>query len=66
MTTADSVGEARRDGVKAFGKLNVLYNNAGIFPDDDISVVETDERLQRVIDVNLKGVYLCCKFGIPS
>ena len=67
VTNADSVSSAIDIGVKAFGRLNVLYNNAGIFPDDDTSVVETDESVyQRVLDVNLKGVYLCCKYGIPE
>jgi len=67
VTNANSVREAVQAGVKAFGRLNVLYNNAGIFPDDDTSVIETDESVyQRVLDVNLKGVYLCCKYGIPE
>jgi len=67
VTNAESVREAIQAGVKAFGKLDVLYNNAGVFPDDDTSVVETDESVyQHVIDVNLKGVYLCCKYGIPE
>jgi len=67
ITISDSVRDALQTGVRAFGKINVLYNNAGIFPDDDASVVETDERVfQQVIDVNLKGVYLCCKHGIPE
>src|SRR5262245_41886415 len=43
ITDSDSVRGAVETGVRAFGKLNVLYNNAGIFPDDDTSVVETDE-----------------------
>ena len=54
-------------GVATFGKLNVLYNNAGIFPDEDESVVDMDEAVfQRVIDVNLKGVALCCQYGVPA
>jgi NAD(P)-dependent dehydrogenase (short-subunit alcohol dehydrogenase family) len=54
-------------GVRAFGKLNVLYNNAGIFPGEDTSVVDTPEDVyQRVLDVNLKGVFLCCKYGVPE
>ncbi|OGO47155.1 MAG: short-chain dehydrogenase, partial [Chloroflexi bacterium RBG_16_64_32] len=40
--------------------------NAGIFPDEDGSIVDMDESVyQRVLDVNLKGVALCCKYGIP-
>ena len=67
VTDAGSVQAAIEAGVKAFGQLNVLYNNAGIFPDDDTSVVETDESVyQRVMDVNAKGVYLCCKYGVPE
>jgi NAD(P)-dependent dehydrogenase (short-subunit alcohol dehydrogenase family) len=55
------------EGARAFGKLDVLYNNAGIFPDEDESVVDMDEAVfQRVIDVNLKGVALCCKYGVPE
>jgi NAD(P)-dependent dehydrogenase (short-subunit alcohol dehydrogenase family) len=54
-------------GVAQFGKVNVLYNNAGIMPDEDTSVVATDEATwARVLDVNLKGIYLCCKHGIPA
>lgn len=56
-----------REGVAAFGRLNVLYNNAGIFPDEDQSVEDMDEAVfQRVIDVNLKGVALSCQHGIPE
>jgi NAD(P)-dependent dehydrogenase (short-subunit alcohol dehydrogenase family) len=67
VTSGHSVRGVIEAGVKAFGRLNVLYNNAGIFPDDDTSVIETDdEALQRVLDVNLKGVWLSCKYGIPE
>jgi NAD(P)-dependent dehydrogenase (short-subunit alcohol dehydrogenase family) len=49
-----------------FGRVDVLFNNAGISPDDDVSVVDTSlEAWQRVQDVNLKSVFLCCKYGIP-
>ena len=49
-----------------FGGIDVLYNNAGISPDDDASILETTvEAWQRVQDVNTKGVFLCCKHGIP-
>jgi NAD(P)-dependent dehydrogenase (short-subunit alcohol dehydrogenase family) len=49
-----------------FGRVDVLFNNAGISPDDDASVLDTSlEAWQRVQDVNLRSVFLCCKHGIP-
>jgi NAD(P)-dependent dehydrogenase (short-subunit alcohol dehydrogenase family) len=49
-----------------FGRIDVLFNNAGISPDDDGSVLDTTfESWQRVQDVNLKSVFYCCKHGIP-
>jgi NAD(P)-dependent dehydrogenase (short-subunit alcohol dehydrogenase family) len=49
-----------------FGRIDVLFNNAGISPDDDTSVLETDlGAWDRVIAVNLTSVFLCCKHGIP-
>jgi NAD(P)-dependent dehydrogenase (short-subunit alcohol dehydrogenase family) len=49
-----------------FGKIDVLFNNAGISPDDDASILDTSvEAWDKVQRVNLKSVFLCCKFGIP-
>jgi NAD(P)-dependent dehydrogenase (short-subunit alcohol dehydrogenase family) len=51
---------------ETYGKIDVLFNNAGIAPDDDNSVLDTSlEAWQRVQDVNLRSVFLCCKHGIP-
>ncbi|MBM3673929.1 MAG: glucose 1-dehydrogenase [Actinobacteria bacterium] len=56
-----------RATMERFGALHVLYNNAGIFPADDGGVTETPEATwERVMDVNLKGVWLGCKHGIPA
>jgi NAD(P)-dependent dehydrogenase (short-subunit alcohol dehydrogenase family) len=49
-----------------FGRVDVLFNNAGISPNDDASVLETSlEAWDRVQNVNLRSVFLCCKHGIP-
>ena len=52
--------------VEQYGRLDVLYNNAGIMPEADHSVVDTDvETWDRVMAVNLRGVFLGCKYAIP-
>ena len=49
-----------------YGRIDVLFNNAGISPNDDGSVLETTlEAWERVQSVNLRSVFLCCKHGIP-
>jgi NAD(P)-dependent dehydrogenase (short-subunit alcohol dehydrogenase family) len=48
------------------GRIDVLFNNAGISPEDDRSILDTDyEAWRRVQDVNLAAVFFCCKYGIP-
>ena len=50
-----------------YGGLHVLYNNAGIFPADDGGVLDTPESTwQKVMEINLKGVWLGCRAGIPA
>ena len=52
---------------ETYGKLDILFNNAGIFHPEDNSVLETSEEVwDKVIDINLKGVFLGCKYGIPA
>jgi NAD(P)-dependent dehydrogenase (short-subunit alcohol dehydrogenase family) len=49
-----------------FGRIDVLFNNAGISPPDDASVLDTTQDVwERVQDVNTKSVFYCCKHGIP-
>jgi NAD(P)-dependent dehydrogenase (short-subunit alcohol dehydrogenase family) len=49
-----------------YGGVDILYNNAGISPAEDGSILETEpEAWDRVQAVNTRGVYLCCKYGIP-
>jgi NAD(P)-dependent dehydrogenase (short-subunit alcohol dehydrogenase family) len=52
---------------KTFGKLNVLFNNAGIMHAKDDDAISTDEAIwDLTLDVNAKGVFLGCKYGIPA
>ena len=52
---------------KAFGKLNVLFNNAGIMHANDDDAVSTSEEVwDLTLDINAKGVFLGCKYGIPA
>jgi NAD(P)-dependent dehydrogenase (short-subunit alcohol dehydrogenase family) len=66
VTDEDAVREVYARVRSEFGHVDVLFNNAGISPKDDASVLDTTvEAWQRVQDVNLTSVFLCCKHGIP-
>jgi NAD(P)-dependent dehydrogenase (short-subunit alcohol dehydrogenase family) len=66
VTEEEAVRELYARVRSQYGHVDVLFNNAGISPDDDVSVLDTTlEAWQRVQDVNLRSVFLCCKHGIP-
>jgi NAD(P)-dependent dehydrogenase (short-subunit alcohol dehydrogenase family) len=65
VTDEDQVAELYARVRAEYGTIDVLFNNAGISPADDASVLDTGlDAWQRVQDVNLKSVFLCCKHGI--
>jgi NAD(P)-dependent dehydrogenase (short-subunit alcohol dehydrogenase family) len=66
LTSADQVEALYARVAEQFGRIDVLFNNAGISPTDDDSVLLTsEEAYDRVQAANLKSVFLCCKYGIP-
>jgi len=66
VASEQSVRELYAATAERYGGIDVLYNNAGIMPADDASVLDTGaEAWERVLAVNAKGVFLCCKHGIP-
>jgi NAD(P)-dependent dehydrogenase (short-subunit alcohol dehydrogenase family) len=61
-----SVQAMYAEAKRRYGRIDVLYNNAGIMPADDDSILVTEpDAWDRVQAVNARGVYLCCKYGIP-
>jgi NAD(P)-dependent dehydrogenase (short-subunit alcohol dehydrogenase family) len=66
VTDPESVAGMYAATAGRYGGIDVLYNNAGIMPADDSSVLETElDAWDRVHAVNTTGVFLCCKHGIP-
>jgi NAD(P)-dependent dehydrogenase (short-subunit alcohol dehydrogenase family) len=62
-SVADLYGRVKSE----LGRIDVLFNNAGISPNDDASVLDTSlEAWERVQAANLRSVFLCCKHGIPA
>jgi NAD(P)-dependent dehydrogenase (short-subunit alcohol dehydrogenase family) len=66
LTDDDQVQATYRAVAERFGHIDVLFNNAGIALPEDGSVLDTDlATWNRVIEVNLTSIFLCCKYGIP-
>lgn len=66
VTEAEQVRAMYAKTVERFGGIDVCFNNAGISPPDDDSILSTEiEAWARVQAANLTSVYLCCKYGIP-
>ena len=66
MTKTASIENMVNQNMKHFGKLNIMFNNAGIMlHNDDTPVTTTEDCWDLTMNVNLKAVYLCCKYGIP-
>jgi NAD(P)-dependent dehydrogenase (short-subunit alcohol dehydrogenase family) len=66
VANPESVQAIYSETARRYGGIDILYNNAGIMPADDDSILVTEpEAWDRVMAVNARGVYLCCKYGIP-
>jgi len=66
VTSEDDVREVYETAVREFGRVDIAFNNAGISPPDDDSILTTGlDAWRRVQEVNLTSVYLCCKHVIP-
>jgi NAD(P)-dependent dehydrogenase (short-subunit alcohol dehydrogenase family) len=66
LTSEQAVTDLYADVRSQLGRIDVLFNNAGISPTDDASVLDTSlEAYERVQATNLRSVFLCCKHGIP-
>ncbi len=66
LTDEQAVSELYARARAEMGRIDVLFNNAGISPTDDASVLETSfDAWERVQAANLRSVFLCCKHGMP-
>src|SRR5699024_7230282 len=67
IANEENVKEAVADTVKTYGKIDVLYNNAGVMPEADNSVVNTSEEVwDLVMNINVKGIFFMTKYVIPE
>jgi NAD(P)-dependent dehydrogenase (short-subunit alcohol dehydrogenase family) len=66
VASKEDVDRLFATAVERFGRLDIAFNNAGISPPEDDSILDTDlEAWRRVQEVNLTSVYLCCKAALP-
>jgi NAD(P)-dependent dehydrogenase (short-subunit alcohol dehydrogenase family) len=66
VANEDEVKHMVNAAIDAFGRVDVLYNNAGIMPAEDGSVTDISEGTwDRIMDINLKSAFLCSKYTIP-
>ena len=66
VTSKDDVDAMFATAKERFGSVDIAFNNAGISPPDDDSILDTElEAWRRVQEVNLTSVYLCCKAALP-
>lgn len=66
VTSAEQVENLYAETHQRFGRVDIAFNNAGISPADDASILETGlEAWRKVQEVNLTSVYLCCKYALP-
>ena len=66
VASEDAVRQLYADVAQRHGRIDIAFNNAGISPPDDDSILSTSlESWRRVQDVNLTSVYLCCKYVLP-
>ncbi len=66
VASKDDVDRLFATAVERYGRLDIAFNNAGISPPDDDSILDTDlDAWRRVQEVNLTSVYLCCKAALP-
>ncbi|HAA68523.1 MAG: short-chain dehydrogenase [Planctomycetaceae bacterium] len=67
VASSDGSQQMVEHAEKKFGKLQILFNNAGIMLGEDADAITTEEAIwDRTMEVNLKGVFLGCKYGIPA
>jgi 3-oxoacyl-[acyl-carrier protein] reductase len=65
VTNAEQVNGMVRRAVERFGRLDVLFNNAGLPQSYTLLEDSTDELFQKIVDVNIKGVFYGCRAAVP-